>query len=41
MSIVNATDATFDAEVLGGNDVVLVDFWASRVRSLPSHSTDA
>lgn len=29
MSIVNATDATFDAEVLGGNDVVLVDFWAS------------
>lgn len=28
MSIVNATDATFDAEVLGGNDVVLVDFWA-------------
>lgn len=29
MSIVNATDATFDAEVLGGSDVVLVDFWAS------------
>lgn len=29
MSIVNATDATFDAEVLGGKDVVLVDFWAS------------
>ena len=29
MSIVNATDASFDAEVLGSNEVVLVDFWAT------------
>ena len=29
MSIVNATDASFDAEVLGSDEVVLVDFWAS------------
>lgn len=27
--IVNATDATFDAEVLGKDGVVLVDFWAT------------
>ncbi len=29
MSIVNATDASFDAEVLGSDGVVLVDFWAT------------
>ena len=29
MSIVNATDASFDAEVLGSDEVVLVDFWAT------------
>lgn len=29
MSIINATDDTFDAQVLGDNGVVLVDFWAS------------
>lgn len=28
MSIINATDASFDADVLGKDDVVLVDFWA-------------
>ncbi|MDO4427252.1 MAG: thioredoxin [Moraxella sp.] len=29
MSIINATDATFDAEVLNADGVVLVDFWAT------------
>lgn len=29
MSIINATDASFDADVLGKDDVVLVDFWAT------------
>lgn len=29
MSIVNATDANFDAEVLGADQPVLVDFWAT------------
>lgn len=29
MSIINATDASFDADVLGTDDVVLVDFWAT------------
>lgn len=29
MSIINATDTSFDADVLGGDDVVLVDFWAT------------
>lgn len=28
MSIINSTDASFDADVLGKDDVVLVDFWA-------------
>lgn len=28
MSIINATDASFDADVLGSDQVVLVDFWA-------------
>lgn len=28
MSIINATDTSFDADVLGKDDVVLVDFWA-------------
>lgn len=27
--IINATDANFDAEVLGKDEVVLVDFWAT------------
>lgn len=29
MAIVNASDASFDADVLGANEVVLVDFWAT------------
>lgn len=29
MSIINSTDASFDADVLGKDDVVLVDFWAT------------
>lgn len=29
MSIINATDASFDADVLNANEVVLVDFWAT------------
>lgn len=29
MSIINATDTSFDADVLGKDDVVLVDFWAT------------
>lgn len=29
MTIINATDATFDADVLGSDGVVLVDFWAT------------
>lgn len=29
MSIINTTDASFDADVLGKDDVVLVDFWAT------------
>lgn len=29
MSIINATDASFDADVLSKDDVVLVDFWAT------------
>lgn len=28
-NIINATDASFDADVLGGDGVVLVDFWAT------------
>ncbi|OOS24183.1 thioredoxin [Moraxella pluranimalium] len=29
MSIINATDASFDADVLNSDKVVLVDFWAA------------
>lgn len=29
MSIINATDASFDSDVLGRDEVVLVDFWAT------------
>lgn len=29
MSIINATDASFDADVLGSDEIVLVDFWAA------------
>lgn len=29
MSIINTTDANFDNDVLGSDDVVLVDFWAT------------
>lgn len=29
MSIINATDASFDTDVLGSDEVVLVDFWAT------------
>ncbi|OOR83947.1 thioredoxin [Moraxella canis] len=29
MSIINATDASFDADVLGSDELVLVDFWAA------------
>lgn len=29
MSIINATDASFDADVLNADKLVLVDFWAS------------
>jgi thioredoxin 1 len=27
--VIDATDASFDAQVLGGKDVVLVDFWSA------------
>lgn len=29
MSIINATDASFDADVLNADQLVLVDFWAT------------
>lgn len=29
MPIINATDASFDSDVLGRDEVVLVDFWAT------------
>ncbi|MFB6348717.1 thioredoxin [Moraxella marmotae] len=29
MSIINATDASFDADVLANDKLVLVDFWAA------------
>lgn len=28
-SVIEATDASFDADVLGSSEVVLVDFWAA------------
>lgn len=29
MTIINTTDANFDADVLSANELVLVDFWAT------------
>ncbi|MPX40471.1 thioredoxin [Moraxella catarrhalis] len=29
MSIINATDASFDTDVVNSDDLVLVDFWAA------------